>query len=148
MVGMTAQQTGRPTVMTKAVVQKLEQALRDGFSVDMACYVSGVGRSTYYEHLQSDPDFADKMTLAQDWTTQRAKQVVAQAVDNGDLKAAQWWLERRARAEFAANPPPVPESERPYFSEGDNDKFLQMLANTAATLAAERESPEVTIAKA
>lgn len=91
--------------MTKTAVQKLEAALRDGFSVEMACHVSGVGRSTYYQHLQSDPDFADKMTLAQDWTTQRAKQVVAQAVDKGDLKAAQWWLERRARAEFAANPP-------------------------------------------
>jgi hypothetical protein len=71
----------------------------------MACHISGVGRSTYYQHLNSDPDFADKMALAQDWTTQRAKQVVAQAIDKGDLKAAQWWLERRARAEFAANPP-------------------------------------------
>ncbi len=80
--------------MTNATVQKLESALRDGFSIDMACHVSGVGRSTYYQHLQSNPDFADKMTLAQDWTTQRAKQVVAQAVDSGDLKAAQWWLVR------------------------------------------------------
>lgn len=96
---------GRPTVMTKATVQKLEAALRDGFSVGMACHVSGVGRSTYYQHLQSDPEFADKMELAQDWTTQRAKQVVAQAIDKGDLKMATWWLERRARAEFAANPP-------------------------------------------
>ncbi len=145
---MTAKPTGRPTVMTKAAVQKLEQALRDGFSIEMACHVSGVGRSTYYQHMQSDQDFADKMTLAQDWTTQRAKQVVAQAVDKGDLKAAQWWLERRARADFATNPPPVPESERPYFSEGDNDKFLQMLANTAATLAAEREAAETAIAEA
>jgi hypothetical protein len=91
--------------MTKAAVQKLEAALRDGFSVEMACHVSGVGRSTYYQHSQSDLDFADKMTLAQDWITQRAKQVVAQAIDKGDLKMATWWLERRARAEFAANPP-------------------------------------------
>jgi hypothetical protein len=145
---MTQKPTGRPTVMTKATVQKLEAALRDGFSVDMACHVSGIGRSTYYQHLQSDPDFTDKMALAQDWITQRAKQVVAQAIDNNDLKAAQWWLERRARADFAANPPPVPESERPYFSEGDNDKFLQMLANTAATLALEREQAETAIAEA
>jgi len=134
--------------MTAATVQKLETVLREGFNIEMACHVSGVGRSTYYQHLQSNPDFADKMELAQDWITQRAKQVVAQAVNNGDLKAAQWWLERRARADFAANPPPVPESERPYFSEGDNDKFLQMLANTAATLAAEREAAETAIPKA
>ncbi len=78
-------------MMTAATVSKLEAALKDGFSVEMACHVSGVGRSTYYQHLRSDSDFADKMALVQDWTTQRAKQVVAQAVDNGDLKAAQWW---------------------------------------------------------
>lgn len=58
---MTQKPTGRPTVITKATVQKLETALRDGFSVEMACHVSGVGRSTYYQHLNSDPDFADKM---------------------------------------------------------------------------------------
>lgn len=91
--------------MTKATVQKLETALRDGFSVDTACHVSGVGRSTYYEHLHSDQNFADKMALAQDWTTQRAKQVISTAINNGDLPTAKWWLERKARAEFAANPP-------------------------------------------
>jgi hypothetical protein len=104
-VDMTKKPTGRPSVMTATTVQKLETALRDGFSVEMACHVSGVGRSTYYQHLQSDIEFADKMELAQDWITQRAKQVVAQAIDKGDLKMATWWLERRARAEFAANPP-------------------------------------------
>ncbi len=91
--------------MTKATVQKLEQALMDGFSVGMACHVSGISRSTYYEHLGSNPDFSDKMELAQEWPTQRAKQVIIQAIDKGDLKAAQFWLERKARAEFAANPP-------------------------------------------
>ena len=36
MEGMTSKINGRPTVMTKAVVQKLEAALRDGFSIEMA----------------------------------------------------------------------------------------------------------------
>ena len=52
-------QTGRPTVMTESTVQKLEQALRDGFSVERACYVSGVGRSTFYEHYNSDLEFKE-----------------------------------------------------------------------------------------
>ncbi len=71
----------------------------------MACHLSGVGRSTFYQHLHNDPDFADKMALAQDWTTQRAKQVISTAINNGDLPTAKWWLERKLRAEFAANPP-------------------------------------------
>ena len=91
--------------MTEAAVQKLEQALKEGFSVDMACHVSGISRSTYYAHIDRDVAFSHKMELAQDWVTQRAKQVIAQAIDAGDLKTAQWWLERKSRAEFATNPP-------------------------------------------
>jgi hypothetical protein len=141
-------QLGRPTVMTKATVQKLEQALRDGFSIEMACHVSGISRSTYYDHLERNPDFSHKMELAKDWTTQRAKQVLAQAVDSGDLKAAQWWLERRSRAEFAANPPPVPESKTSLFGDGDNTKLIKLLADTAVSLNEYPEPTELAITKA
>jgi len=120
--------------MTKATVQKLEAALRDGFSVEMACHVSDISRSTYYAHLESNPDFSHKMELAQDWTTQRAKQVVARAIDNNDLKAAQWWLERRARAEFAANPPSAPEPKPQLFGEGNSEKLCALLADTIVAL--------------
>ena len=44
-------QMGRPTVVTKATVSKLEQALRDGFSIEMACYVSGISRSACYDQV-------------------------------------------------------------------------------------------------
>jgi hypothetical protein len=100
---MGTKPNGRPTVINEVTVQKLEQALRDGFSVEMACYVSGISRSTYYAHLQTNIEFMNKMELAQDWATQRAKQVVIKAIDKGDLKAAQWWLERKSRAEFSNN---------------------------------------------
>ena len=118
-------QTGRPTVITKDVVQKLEQALREGFSVDMACHVSGISRSTYYDHINSDPAFSYKMELAQDWVTQRAKQVVAKAIDTGDLKAAQWWLERKARSEFSN--PTIQKPEPTIFDKyGEEEVYAQM----------------------
>lgn len=41
--------------------------------------------------------------MAEEWCTFRARQVILQAIDNGDIKAAQWWLERKAKFEFAAN---------------------------------------------
>lgn len=124
-------------MITAATVQKLETALRDGFSIDMACHVSGVGRSTYYQHLQSDPDFTDKMALAQDWITQRAKQVVAQAIDKGDLKMATWWLERRARAEFAANPPIQSQQNNlnGWLDGGEREeKLFNLLSSTQANM--------------
>jgi hypothetical protein len=42
------------------------------------------------------------MRLAEEWCTFRARQVILQAIDGGDIKAAQWWLERKSKAEFAS----------------------------------------------
>ncbi len=41
------------------------------------------------------------MNLAEDWSTLRARQVILQAINNGDIKAAQWWLERKVKFEFS-----------------------------------------------
>ena len=134
--------TGRPTVMTNATVQKLEAALRDGFSVEMACHVSGVSRSTYYGHLNSNPDFMDKMELARQWPTQRAKQVVVQAINNGDLAAAKWWLERKERAEFAANPPVQSQQNNlnGWIDGGEREEKLFNLLSSAQANLPQREA--------
>jgi len=92
---------GRPTVIDSATVQKLEAAFRDGFSVSAACYLSGISRSTYYDHCEHNEDFSDKMNVAKQWVTEQAKKVVVQAINKGDLPTAKWWLERRAKDEFS-----------------------------------------------
>jgi len=128
--------------MTNATVQKLEAALRDGFSVEMACHVSGVSRSTYYGHLNSNPDFMDKMELARQWPTQRAKQVVVQAINNGDLAAAKWWLERKERAEFAANPPVQSQQNNlnGWIDGGEREEKLFNLLSSAQANLPQREA--------
>ncbi|HUD07776.1 MAG TPA: hypothetical protein VMQ52_01730 [Candidatus Saccharimonadales bacterium] len=134
-MGSKPKQSGRPTVITKTTVLKLEQALKDGFSVERASSLSGISRSTYYAHLQNDTDFMNKMELAQTWATERAKQVVVQAIDKGNLKAAQWWLERKLRAEFSLNPPPFTQGNddsdfvSQYF-DGNQEKFLDFMSQT------------------
>lgn len=130
---------GRPTIINKTTVLKLEQAFKDGFTVERACYLSDIGRSTFYAHLQSDSDFSDKMQLAQAWAIERAKQVVIREIDKGNLKAAQWWLERKARQEFSANPLPIinEETENDFvaqYFDGDNDKMLDWIENTVKSL--------------
>ena len=135
MVYMSKKQPGRPTSMNQVTVQNLEQALKDGFSVEMACHVSGISRSTYYAHLQTDVEFMNKMELSQTWAAERAKQVVIQAIDKGNLKAAQWWLERKLRAEFSLNPPPFAQGNddsdfvNQYF-DGNQEKLLDFMSQT------------------
>ena len=145
---MTQKITGRPTVMTKATVQKLETALRDGFSVEMACYVSGISRSAYYAQIERSPDFAHNMELSRQWVVERAKQVVAQAVAKGDLKASQWLLERRCRAEYAVTPPAATQQGADLFGDGDTTKLTKLLADTLVALDLEPEPIKSAMAKA
>lgn len=123
---------GRLTVMTTATVQKLEQSLHDGFCIERACQLSGISRSTFYSHLAADPDFSDRIALAQSWATERANQVVIKAIGQGDLKAAQWWLERKARNEFATNLPTHFERDNASmvdrYYDGDTHKMIEHLS--------------------
>lgn len=100
---------GRPKVISEATVRKLEQAFKDGLSVSEACFVSGIGRRTFYDHKASNADFARKMELAKAYVTLRAKKVVVQSINEGNLTAAKWYLERKARNEFG--PQPVDEDD-------------------------------------
>ena len=93
---------GRPPAINEDTVRKLEASLGSGFSVTTACHFSGISRSTYYEYLAMDKDFSDRMRLGEEWSTFRARQIILQAIDSGDIKAAQWWLERKAKFEFAS----------------------------------------------
>ena len=133
---MPTKKYGRPLAITPSIVSKLEQALRDGFSIEMACHVSGISRSTYYARLQTDEEFSDKMALSQAWATERAKQVIIQAINNGDIKSSQWWLERRARAEFATNPPQVQDNQPrdSLFGDYSKETFIEYMAKLVASI--------------
>lgn len=117
---------GRPTVITPLIVLKLEQAFRDGFSVSKACELSGISRSTYYEHYGIDSDFQDKMQLAQGWVTEKARKVVVNAIDCGDLQSAKWWLERKAKSEFGIRATEQPKFEDTSVQTGH--KYLREIA--------------------
>jgi len=95
---------GRPTVIDESTVRKLEQAFRDGLSVSEGCFVSGIGRTAYYSRIGTDEAFANKMERAKQYVNIKAKKTVAQAISDGNINAAKWWLERKARNEFGQHP--------------------------------------------
>jgi ACT domain-containing protein len=99
------QKVGRPAVVNESTICKLEAAISSGFSVTTACHLSGISTSTFYEYKGCDESFATRMKLADEVVTYRARQVILQEIDKGNLKAAIYWLERKARVEFA---PPKP----------------------------------------
>lgn len=91
----TKPKRGRPKATSKPdVVSLLVSAFRDGMTVRQACIQSGISHEAYYQRKRTDTDFADKMYYAQQSATLAAKRNVIKAIESGDVKVSQWWLER------------------------------------------------------
>lgn len=56
---MTQSNAGRPTVMTKDTLQKLEQAWNIGATDKIACASAGIAESTLYNYLVEHPEYVE-----------------------------------------------------------------------------------------
>lgn len=95
---------GRPSKMTPQVVTKLVAAFNMGYNDTEAALYAGISRKTYYDWLCEYPDFRNKINRAKAEPNIKAKEVVVNAVNSGDVNAAKWWLERKAANEFSTKP--------------------------------------------
>ena len=102
---MTTRTRGRPTVFDQETVHKLEQAFNIGCTIEEACTVSGVSRSAYYNKIETDHDFMDKMERSKVFAVLMARNTVVQAIMRGDVKTSMWYLERKRRDEFSLRAP-------------------------------------------
>ncbi len=100
-VQITKEKAGRPTKMTSELVEKLERAFINGFSDEQACFYVGIDKQTLYNYCQKNPDFSTKKELLKTNPNLTAKLNIVKAIDNGDVKASQWYLERKCKDEFS-----------------------------------------------
>jgi hypothetical protein len=98
---LRTQKAGRPSVINEDIIRKLEAALGSGFSISFATSYAGISTSTFYEHKAGNDEFKYRVNRAEEWATLRARQVILNAIDNGDVATAKWYIERKARFEFA-----------------------------------------------
>lgn len=98
-IGMSTK-TGRPTKETPSVVTKLVAAFNMGYNDTEACFYAGISRNTYYQWLNDQVEFRDRIEQAKCGLNMKAKGVVVDALGKGDLNTAKWWLEHRAQKEF------------------------------------------------
>lgn len=105
---------GRPTMCTVEVADALIANVLEGVPITRAVGAAGIAVSTYYAWVEraragEDPyvEFAERVALARDEVRARMVKVVTSAAFNGDVKAAQWYLERCDREHFGRNPETV-----------------------------------------
>lgn len=92
--------TGRPSKLTPEVLAKLETYFKAAMTDEEACQLAEIHPSVLYRYCEEHPEFRDKKEWLKKDTTGRAKQVVRMAILDKDAKAAMWWLERKAKADF------------------------------------------------
>lgn len=123
---------GRPTNITDEVVKKLEQSLQNGFTITKACELSSISREAYYQRQKSDDIFLDKMSKAQKFAEEVARQNVVRAITKDkDLFTSRWYLERKAPNEFSTRAkisirPDIPDEDD--LSEEDVDRLSKEIA--------------------
>ncbi|RKZ02780.1 hypothetical protein DRQ25_18330 [Candidatus Fermentibacteria bacterium] len=85
---------GRPTALVPIVVEKLEEALRWGATIEQACAHAKIDRGTYHNHTKKDETFSTRMQYARNYVNLKAKHNVGVAIDEGDLNTSKWQLEK------------------------------------------------------
>lgn len=85
---------GRPTVMTDAVVKKLEEAFALGCSDLEACLFAGISKPTLYAYCEANPSFSDRRAALKTNPVLKARKVVMDAVEDGDVNTAKWLVEK------------------------------------------------------
>jgi len=57
---------GRPVKVDYKIMMKLATALENSATISDACRYAQISRDSYYRHVQSEPEFAEKMRVAKE----------------------------------------------------------------------------------
>lgn len=90
---------GKPTVMTEKVLDQLRQAYLWGATNAEACAHADISERPLYEYLSKNPEFKQKIEQWKLDPILKAKKTIIN--DLGDVKNAQWYLERKQKDEFS-----------------------------------------------
>lgn len=92
---------GRPTVMTKETLDKLELLFAKGLTDREACVIADINPQTLYNYCNENPDFLERKEELKKHPTAKARLNVTEAIEKGDADMSKWWLERKAKDEFS-----------------------------------------------
>jgi len=89
---------GRPTVMTPAVISKLEHAFGIDCTVQEACAYADISLPPLYDYMKKNQDFAENVARLREKPVLAARNSVVSKLHKGYM--AQWYLEKKRPDEF------------------------------------------------
>lgn len=90
----------RPTVKTKEILLKIEEAAALGCDIEEIAFYANVHRSTMYRWIDEDPKLKDRVEQLQSNPILKARRTLVSTLD--DPENAKWYLERKKKKEFSA----------------------------------------------
>lgn len=96
-----ADKVGRPTVMTKETIQKLEYGFLKGLTDEQCCCYADISTSTLYNYCNDNPEFMERKEQLKNNPTIKAKLNIVEAIEQGDRDISKWYLERKEKNEFS-----------------------------------------------
>lgn len=86
---------GRPTIMTKEVIHKLEDAFSWGCTDLEACCYADIGKSTLYNYCDANPEFLERKELLKNQPVMKSRRIIDRALEDGDLGTANRVIDRK-----------------------------------------------------
>jgi hypothetical protein len=90
---------GRPNIITKVTLQKLEEVFALGGSDKEACFYADISPSTLYNYQIENPDFLERKELLKENPILLARRTVVSELTKNSYIAFKY-LERKRRDEF------------------------------------------------
>lgn len=85
----------RNTKKTDEVVGKLVEIFKIDWTITEACSYANIDRSTYYDWLDKDEEFSNKMGDAKEYAFIEARRTINKAIKEGDWRLALDIMRRR-----------------------------------------------------
>lgn len=86
---------------TPEVITKLEYAFSMGCTIMDACIIAGISETTYYRWSDEGEALRDRFKALQAKQVLKARIVIDDALNTGDLATVKWLLERKRKKEFS-----------------------------------------------
>ena len=97
--------TGRPTVFTQEVLQKLDLAYSVDSTDEEACIFANISPSSLYNYQNENPEFLERKRLLKQKPILKARINVKEALEDKDIRVrldtSKWLLERKRKDEFS-----------------------------------------------
>lgn len=126
----TYEHEGRPTIMSEAVIKKLEEAFLVGASDLEACFYANISHQTLYNYQNANPEFVERKRLLKQKPVLLARQTVVQKIST-DGKLALKFLERKRRKEFAIRHELTGKDGSKLYDDHDEAKLADIIARAA-----------------